>query len=171
MLEGWSKKMSRFALMLAGFAASCVALSIGCLAQYGGAGGWTVLGRLSEYKGCVAQARFVDGTIVRYGHDGISNQKFLNFSNLAWGGGDEGSPHDLTLNFGRNGSFSVEASFRYREGLPTFEIGGLNERFIDVFSAASSLAVLRRGVLLTRRPLSLSGTRKASRILEQCQRG
>jgi len=162
-------RMSKFALFA--FAIGSVVGSTSALAQYDQVGAWTIMGRSSEYKGCVARARYNDGTILRFGHDSISNQKFLNMSNSIWTGETLNSPQDITMDFGRYGRFSVEATFRQRDGMPTFEIGGLNDGFLDVFSAASSLAIIHKGMLLTRRPLNLAGTRRATRALQQCQFG
>ena len=107
------------------------------------------------YKGCVAVARYQDGTTVRLGYDGITRGYFVNFSNPRWTGYEMLKNNELQ--FVLDGSRSFKGYFHMieRDRLPTFETGGVNVSFLEAIAAANGFRIREGNVQLA--ALSLSG--------------
>ena len=137
--------------------------------SYGQRGGW-IVERSAEYEGCIAKQAQHD-VIIRYGYDGISRMRFINFSSFSWLGWLPNSAHNLVFDFhsSRHGKHEVLATFRIREGMPTFEIGDLNARFLEILGNASLLSVYNGGIPISNRPISLRKTKDAIDLVDECQ--
>jgi hypothetical protein len=128
--------------------------------------GWRIA-HSDEYVGCVASAKYRDGTLVRIGFDGIIRKPFLNFSNSKWSSYPTGRTYEITFDTGRSGRFAGFFHTLLREGVLTFENGGLNDKFLDAVAGAASLNVRSENTLLT--GLVLDGSRAALNETQVCQ--
>lgn len=129
--------------------------------------GWQIIVS-DEYKGCISAARYRDGTVVRFGFDGLSGAQFLNLSNQAWSAYPTKQYFELKFDFDRAGTFSGFFHTVLRGGLVTFENGELTRAFLDAFAASARVRVSIEGRALT--SLELSGTRSALSKLNDCTR-
>lgn len=130
--------------------------------------GWRVVVS-DEYAGCVASANYRGGTLIRIGFDGMIREPFINFSNRDWSAYPIGGAHEISFDAGRSGRFSGYFHMILRDGLPTFENGGVNGKFLDAFAAASAIKIRQDDRLLT--GLVLDGSRAALDAVLACQRG
>jgi hypothetical protein len=130
--------------------------------------GWRVVFS-NEYVGCIATADYRDGTRIRIGFDGVIREPFINFSNRAWSSYATGVTHEITFEAGRGGRFSGYFHTLLRDGVLTFENGGVNGRFLDAFASASAMKIRHEDRLLT--GLVLDGSRAALDTVLACQRG
>jgi hypothetical protein len=129
--------------------------------------GWQIIVS-DEYKGCISAARYRDGTIVRFGFDGLSGAQFLNLSNQAWSAYPTKQNFELRFDFDRAGTFSGYFHTVLRGGWVTFENGELTRVFLDALAASARVRVSVEGRALT--SLELSGTRSALSKLNDCTR-
>jgi hypothetical protein len=147
-----------------------VSLLLGTAAAFpdqlvGNDGGWGIL-ISDEYHGCVARAGYRDGTIVTFGVDGMSNERFINFSNGRW---DFPINQTYRVDFDMSGMGRFSGYFHtvLRDNKTTFENGELGEKFITTFEAAAGMRMLVEGNYLT--DFSLLGTSAAFNSVFQCQ--
>jgi hypothetical protein len=131
----------------------------------GNDGGWNIL--VSDaYQGCVARASYRDGTIVTFGVDGISNERFINFSNRAWDY-PINQTYQVDFDMAGMGRFSGYFHTVLRDNTTTFENGELGDKFISTFEAAAGMSMLVEGKHLTN--FSLLGTSAAFSAVFQCE--
>jgi len=65
------------------------------LEYWGQAGGWDVMIDASMGDGCLIQAEYNDGSVVRIGFDRNAGEGYVTVFNMAWGDIDEGAEYDI----------------------------------------------------------------------------
>ena len=120
------------------------------------------------YKGCIATARYQDGTQLRLGYDGIVRGYFVNLSNPRWTGYENLKNYELF--FVMDGSRSFRGYFHMieRDRFPTFETGGVNLGFLEGIAAANGVIVRLNDFQIA--SMSLSGSRRALSSMVDCER-
>ena len=131
----------------------------------GNDGGWDILVS-DEYQGCVARAGYRDGTVVTFGVDGVSRERFINFSNRSWNY-PTNQNYEVDFDMAGMGRFSGYFHTVLRNNMTTFENGELNDKFISTFQAAAGMSMLVEGKRLTN--FSLLGTSAAFNAVFQCE--
>lgn len=131
----------------------------------GNGGGWDIL-ISDEYRGCVARAGYRDGTVVTFGVDGMSHERFINFSNQNWDY-PLNQIYKIDFDMAGMGRFSGYFHTVLRDNKMTFENGELSDKFISTFEAASGMSMLVDGKYLTN--FSLLGTSAAFNAVLQCE--
>ena len=129
--------------------------------------GWEIV-QSATYKGCVAIAKYKDGTTFRFGFDGIVKDYFVNFSNFKWDGYKDNETFDLQFLLGRGGRFHGSFRTTTREGMPTFESGNIKIAFIEALANASAFRIVQDRRILT--GLTLGGSRRAFESMTECQK-
>lgn len=86
------KKLAATALAIALTATGAAAQS---LEQWGTAGGWDVMIDPSLGDGCLIQAEYTDGSVVRIGFDRNVGMGYVTAFNMNWGDIEEGAEYDI----------------------------------------------------------------------------
>jgi len=120
-------KISKAALF-----AACM-LPLGAAAQeleyWGEAGGWDVMVDPSLGYGCLIQAAYQDGSVVRIGFDRNQGNGYVAAFNEAWGGIEEGEYYPIV--FALDGQdYDGEAKGIYLNGVPGADIAFDNPDFL-----------------------------------------
>jgi len=76
---------------------SAVAASAQSLETWGTAGGWDVMIDPSLGYGCLIQAEYTDGSLVRIGLDRNEDMGYVTAFNMAWGDIEEGAIYDIAF--------------------------------------------------------------------------
>jgi hypothetical protein len=99
------------------------------LEQWGTAGGWDVLIDPSLGDGCLIQAAYQDGSVVRIGFDRNQGNGYVAVFNDAWGDIEEGETYPIL--FALDGQdYDAEAKGIYLEGVPGADIAFDNPDFL-----------------------------------------
>ncbi|WP_245514059.1 hypothetical protein [Antarcticimicrobium luteum] len=84
-------------LAAAALIAAAGALQAQQLEQWGTAGGWDVMIDPSLGDGCLIQAAYNDGSLVRIGFDRNEGSGYITAFNEAWGDIEEGATYDISF--------------------------------------------------------------------------
>ncbi len=87
--------MKRVSLAAVALIAAAGAASAQQLEQWGTAGGWDVMIDPSLGDGCLIQAAYTDGSVVRIGFDRVQGNGYVTAFNAAWGDIEEGAEYDI----------------------------------------------------------------------------
>lgn len=87
--------MKHVTLAAAALIAAAGALPAQELEQWGTAGGWDVMIDPSLGDGCLIQAAYNDGSVVRIGFDRIEGSGYITAFNDAWGDIEDGAEYDI----------------------------------------------------------------------------
>ena len=79
------------------FAVSASVASAQSLERWGSAGGWDVMIDPSMGHGCLIQAEFLDGSLVRIGLDRLEGMGYVTAFNMNWGDIEEGAQYDIAF--------------------------------------------------------------------------
>ena len=147
--------------------ASSAAPTLAVDKSFGKVAGWSI-GYSQSAGGCLAAARYGDGTTVWFGFGGARNNAYLAFTNARWRSVEPGQSYDLHLRArgGSNwhGSF---AGFDHDGERGLFE-SGLTDKFIADLSEAGGLSVEWDGRQIA--SLSLVGSSDALAAVVGCQK-
>ncbi|TDK42347.1 hypothetical protein E1832_19625 [Antarcticimicrobium luteum] len=89
--------MKYVTLAAAALIAAAGALQAQQLEQWGTAGGWDVMIDPSLGDGCLIQAAYNDGSLVRIGFDRNEGSGYITAFNEAWGDIEEGATYDISF--------------------------------------------------------------------------
>ena len=136
------------------------------LEYWGEAGGWDVLVDPSLGDGCLIQAAYQDGSIVRIGFDLNVTEGYLTAFNEAWGDIEEGASYDVT--FALDGEiYEGTATGMYLEGVPGADIYFDSEDFLWDIAARQTMELSNaNGVVMT---IDLGGTMVGLEAALECQ--
>ncbi|MFT5001683.1 MAG: hypothetical protein ACI861_002532 [Paracoccaceae bacterium] len=99
------------------------------LEQWGTAGGWDVMIDPSLGDGCLIQAAYQDGSVVRIGFDRNQGNGYVTAFNDAWGDIEEGETYPIL--FALDGQdYDAEATGIYLDGVPGADIAFDNPDFL-----------------------------------------
>jgi len=110
---------------------AAVAVSAGAqeLEQWGTAGGWDVMIDPSLGNGCLIQAAYNDGSVVRIGFDRNEGMGYVTAFNEAWGDIEEGAQYPVL--FALDGQdYNADAKGIYLNGVPGADIYFDNPDFL-----------------------------------------
>lgn len=99
------------------------------LEYWGEAGGWDVMIDPSLGYGCLIQAAYQDGSIVRIGFDRNEGAGYVTAFNDAWAGIEEGEIYPVTFELDGE-SYDGEATGIYLSGVPGADIYFTNPDFL-----------------------------------------
>lgn len=99
------------------------------LEMWGTAGGWDVLIDPSLGDGCLIQAAYEDGSVVRIGFDRNEGNGYVTVFNESWGDIEEGATYPIL--FALDGTdYDAEATGLYLDGVPGADIAFDNADFL-----------------------------------------
>jgi len=98
------------------------------LEPWGTAGGWDVMIDHSIGSGCLIQAEFGDGSVVRIGFDRDAGDGYVTAFNGNWGDIEEGASYPISFDLD-NQSYDGEARGIYLNGVPGADIHFTNPDF------------------------------------------
>ncbi len=87
----------KLAASAAAIALAATSVSAQSLVQWGTAGGWDVLIDPSLGYGCLIQAEYMDGSLVRIGLDRIAGMGYVTAFNMNWGDIEAGAQYDIAF--------------------------------------------------------------------------
>ncbi|GAB5388220.1 MAG: hypothetical protein Alpg2KO_11880 [Alphaproteobacteria bacterium] len=91
------------------------------LEQWGHVAGWDVMIDPSLGDGCLIQAEYQDGSLVRIGFDRTEGMGYVTAFNADWGDIEEGATYDITFDLDGEG-YEGEATGIYLNGVPGADI-------------------------------------------------
>jgi len=123
--------------MLKSFAAAAIvggamfagAAFAGSLQAWGTAGGWDIMVDPSLGDGCLIQAEYQDGSVVRIGFDRNQGNGYVTVFNMNWGDIEEGASYPVAFALD-NDDYSGEATGMYLNGVPGADIVFDNPEFL-----------------------------------------
>lgn len=136
------------------------------LEYWGEAGGWDVLVDPTLGDGCLIQAAYEDGSLVRIGFDLNEAQGYVTAFNDAWGDIEEGATYDVT--FALDGEvYEGTATGIYLEGVPGADIYFDSEDFLFDIAARQTMELSNvNGAVMT---IDLGGTMVGLEAALECQ--
>lgn len=136
------------------------------LEYWGEAGGWDVLVDPTLGDGCLIQAAYEDGSLVRIGFDLNEAQGYVTAFNDAWGAIEEGATYDVT--FALDGEvYEGTATGIYLEGVPGADIYFDSEHFLFDIAARQTMELSNvNGAVMT---IDLGGTMVGLEAALECQ--
>lgn len=124
--------MSKLRILVAGiFAAGSVVgpLHAQTLEPWGSVAGWDVMIDPSLGDGCLIQAEYQDGSVVRIGFDRNQGGGYVTAFNDNWGEIEEGASYPITFELDGQ-SYDGEATGIYLNGVPGADIAFTNPDFL-----------------------------------------
>lgn len=122
--------MNKFLIgAVAGLALTAQATFAQDLEAWGTAGGWDVMIDHSIGSGCLIQAEFADGSVVRIGFDRDAGDGYVTAFNENWGAIEEGAAYPISFDLD-GASYEGEAIGIYLNGVPGADIHFTNPEFL-----------------------------------------
>lgn len=136
------------------------------LEQWGTAGGWDVMIDPSLGDGCLIQAAYQDGSIVRIGFDRNQGNGYVAVFNEAWGDIEEGATYPIL--FALDGQdYDAEAKGLYLNGVPGADIAFDNPDFLfDLAQKYTMTLYNENGEVMA---IDLNGSAIGLEAVLQCQ--
>ncbi len=136
------------------------------LEYWGEAGGWDVLVDPTLGDGCLIQAEYQDGSLVRIGFDLNEGEGYVTAFNDAWGEIEEGGIYDIT--FALDGEvYEGTATGIYLEGVPGADIYFTSSDFLFDIAARYTMELSNNsGPVMT---IDLDGTMAGLEAALECQ--
>ncbi len=157
------KKQLIISATLALIAASAQAQS---LRHWGEAGGWDVMIDPTLGDGCLIQAAYQDGSVVRIGFDRDQGMGYVATFNYDWGDIEEGAQYDVE--FALDGeNYSGVATGIYLEDLPGADIYFDNPDFLFAIAEKYTMTLYHDGAEVM--SIDLDGTYVGLEAAIQCQ--
>lgn len=124
--------MRRMTTILGSIALAAVAvpaLAQDMLEPWGEGGGWDIMVDPSLGNGCLIQAQYDNGTVVRIGFDRNSGGGYVTAFNEAWGDIEEGAVYPVLFDLDGE-EYNGEAKGMYLNGVPGADIAFDNPDFL-----------------------------------------
>lgn len=136
------------------------------LREFGEASGWDVLIDPSKNMGCLIQAEFEDGALVRIGFDKNNGGGYVTAFNNAWGGIEEGKIYSILFDLDGQ-EYDGEGSAVFLGDVPGIEIGFDNiDLFLDIMKKNVLSLFNENGLVME---ISLEGSFNAMDFATECQ--
>lgn len=151
-------------------AAMTAALSMPVYAQqlepWGTAGGWDVMIDPTLGDGCLIQAAYQDGSVVRIGFDRTEGMGYITAFNYAWGDIEEGAQYDIEFDLDGD-VFTGVATGIYLNDVPGADIYFDNPDFLFAIAEKYTLTLYNaNGEVMA---IDLDGTYVGLEAAIQCQ--
>jgi hypothetical protein len=133
-------------LVVAGFAASTIATPVSAqsLESWGEVAGWEVMIDPTLGDGCLIQAAYQDGSVVRIGFDRIEGAGYVTAFNDNWGDIEEGATYAIEFELD-NESYNGEARGIYLNGVPGADIYFTNPEFLFDLARRYTMTLYHEG--------------------------
>ncbi len=136
------------------------------LEQWGTAGGWDVMIDESLGDGCLIQAAYQDGSVVRIGFDRNRGTAYVTAFNDAWGDIEEGATYPIAFDLDGN-EYDGEAVGLYLNGVPGADINFDNPDFLwDIAQKYTMTLYSEAGEVMA---IDLAGTSVGLEAVIECQ--
>lgn len=136
------------------------------LVPWGNSELWTIAIDPTLGNGCLAQAEFADGSLVRIGLDRNVGSGYVMAFNESWGDIEEGVVYPIS--FGLDGEvFEGEATGIYLNGVPGADIFFDNEEFFMGIAQRQTMTLAHDGTEVM--AIDLTGSFQALEAVLQCQ--
>ncbi|MDF1717812.1 MAG: hypothetical protein P1U75_14235 [Antarcticimicrobium sp.] len=136
------------------------------LEQWGTAGGWDVLIDPSLGDGCLIQAAYQDGSLVRIGFDRTEGSGYITAFNEAWGEIEEGAEYDIWFDLDGQ-QYDGVATGIYLAGVPGADIYFDNADFLFDIAQKYTLTLYHDGGEVM--AIDLGGTYVGLEAVLECQ--
>lgn len=136
------------------------------LEQWGTAGGWDVLIDPSLGDGCLIQAAYQDGSLVRIGFDRTEGSGYITAFNEAWGEIEEGAEYDIWFDLDGQ-RYDGVATGIYLAGVPGADIYFDNPDFLFDIAQKYTLTLYHDGGEVM--AIDLGGTYVGLEAVLECQ--
>ncbi len=158
--------MKQVTLAAAALIAAAAALPAQELEQWGTAGGWDVMIDPSLGDGCLIQAAYTDGSVVRIGFDRIEGSGYITAFNDAWGEIEEGAEYDIWFDLDGE-QYDGLATGIYLAGVPGADIYFDNPDFLWDIAKKYTMTLYHDGGEVM--AIDLGGTFVGLEAILQCQ--
>jgi hypothetical protein len=136
------------------------------LEQWGTAGGWDVMIDPSLGDGCLVQAAYQDGSVVRIGFNRNRGTGYVTAFNDAWGDIEEGATYPIAFELDGN-QYDGEAVGIYLNDVPGADINFDNEDFLwDLAQKYSMTLYSEMGEVMS---IDLAGSSIGLEAVIECQ--
>lgn len=136
------------------------------LEYLGEAGGWDVMVDPSLGDGCLIQAEYTDGSVVRIGFDRTEGAGYVTAFNDAWGDIEEGEVYSILFDLDGT-EYEGEATGIYLAGVPGADIYFDNPEFLWDIAAKYTMTLYNTsGEVMA---IDLSGTMAGLEAVIDCQ--
>jgi len=136
------------------------------LEQWGTAGGWDVLIDPSLGDGCLIQAAYQDGSLVRIGFDRTEGSGYITAFNDAWGEIEEGAEYEISFDLDGQ-QYDGVATGIYLAGVPGADIYFDNADFLFDIAQKYTLTLYHDGGEVM--AIDLGGTYVGLEAVLECQ--
>jgi len=136
------------------------------LEHWGTVGVWDVMIDHSIGSGCLIQAEFEDGSVVRIGFDRAAGDGYVTAFNDAWGGIEEGAMYPITFDLDGAG-YDGEAKGIYLSDIPGADIHFTNPDFLWDLAKKYTMTLYHDGGEVM--AIDLGGTFAGLEAVMQCQ--
>ncbi|MCP9482446.1 hypothetical protein NNA36_10775 [Shimia sp. CNT1-13L.2] len=155
---------------------TCFALALACalptfalaqqLEQWGTAGGWDVMIDPSMGDGCLIQAEYTDGSVVRIGFDRNVGEGYVTAFNMEWGDIIEGEQYGILFDLD-GAEYDAVATGIYLNDVPGADIYFDNvEFFMDIANRYTMTIYNENGYVTA---IDLGGTQIGLEAVLECQ--
>ena len=155
---------------------TCFALALACalpsfalaqqLEQWGTAGGWDVMIDPSLGDGCLIQAEYQDGSVVRIGFDRVQGAGYLTAFNYDWGDIEEGAYYPVLFDLDGQ-EYEGQATGIYLNGVPGADIYFDNPDFLFDIAARYTMTLYNQNGMVMQ--IDLEGTMVGLEAAIECQ--
>lgn len=136
------------------------------LEKWGTGGGWDILIDNSLGSGCLIQAEYNDGSVVRFGIDKTRGGGYVTAFNSAWGDIEDGASYPIEFDLDGQ-RYEGEATGIYLNGVPGADINFDNEDFfLDIANKRAMTLYNTEGMVME---ISLEGTQVGLGGVLECQ--
>jgi len=150
--------------------AVAAALSTTAFAQqlepWGTAGGWDIMIDPSLGNGCLIQAEYQDGSVIRIGFDRNEGMGYLTAFNEEWGEIEEGADYGILFDLDGE-EYEAVATGIYLNGVPGADIYFDNPDFLFDIAAKYTMRIYNENGLVT--AIDLGGTMVGLEGAMECQ--
>lgn len=136
------------------------------LEQWGTAGGWDVMIDPSLGDGCLIQAAYTDGSIVRIGFDRNVGEGYVTAFNEDWGDIVEGEEYGILFDLDGQ-EYDAVATGIYLNGVPGADIYFDNPDFLFDIAAKYTMSIYNENGFVT--AIDLGGTMIGLEAALECQ--
>ncbi|WP_127113454.1 hypothetical protein [Shimia sediminis] len=136
------------------------------LEAWGSAGGWDILIDPSLGDGCLIQAAYSDGSVVRIGFDRNEGMGYVTAFNEAWGDIEEGAQYGILFDLDGQ-EYDATATGIYLNGVPGADIYFDNPDFLFDIAAKYTMTIYNENGYVT--AIDLGGTMVGLEGAIECQ--
>lgn len=136
------------------------------LEAWGSAGGWDILIDPSLGDGCLIQAAYSDGSVVRIGFDRNEGMGYVTAFNEAWGDIEDGAQYGILFDLDGQ-EYDATATGIYLNGVPGADIYFDNPDFLFDIAAKYTMTIYNENGYVT--AIDLGGTMVGLEGAIECQ--